>query len=118
MLHKNLDAWKRSIELCIEVYRITSKFPLTEKYGLCQQMRRASISIPSNISEGAARKSTKELIHFQYISLGSLMELETQLIVSLRLGFLKECDSVLFDEITQIRRLIQASIRNLEQKLK
>src|SRR5210317_816872 len=111
MLHKKLDSWKKSIDLSVEVFRITETFPPSERYGLSRQMRRCSISVPSNISEGAARKSTRELIHFLYISLASLTELETQLIVSERLGFLRKSDSFLFDEITQIRRLIQASIR-------
>ena len=117
MLHKKLEAWKKSVDLSIEIFRVTEKFPATERYGLCRQMRKCSISVPSNISEGAARKSTKELIQFQYISLASLTELETQLIVSERLGFLLKQDVNLFDEITQIRRLIQSSIRKLEIKV-
>lgn len=117
MLHKKLEAWKKAMDLSVEIFHITDRFPISERYGLSSQMRRCSVSVPSNISEGAARKSTKELIHFLYISLASLTELETQLLVSERLGFLKETDSVLFSEITQVRRLIQASIRNLKIKL-
>jgi four helix bundle protein len=77
MDHKDLDVWKRSMDLVVKVYQITKLFPDTEKYGLTSQMRRAAVSIPSNIAEGAARKGDKEFIQFLYISIGSLSELET-----------------------------------------
>jgi four helix bundle protein len=77
MDHKDLDVWKRSMDLVVKVYQITKLFPDTEKYGLSSQMRRAAVSIPSNIAEGAARKGDKEFIQFLYISIGSLSELET-----------------------------------------
>ncbi|MFV8360212.1 four helix bundle protein [Flavobacterium sp. LS1P3] len=77
MDHKDLDVWKRSMDLVVKVYQITKLFPDTEKYGLSSQMRRAAVSIPSNITEGAARKGDKEFIQFLYISIGSLSELET-----------------------------------------
>ena len=77
------------IELVEEVYKITAKFPKEEIYGLTNQMRRASVSISSNISEGAARGSKKEFIKFLYIALGSLAELETQIVISEKLGYLK-----------------------------
>ena len=87
--HKDLDIWKLGIELVEEVYKITAKFPKEEIYGLTNQMRRASVSISSNISEGAARGSKKEFIKFLYIALGSLAELETQIVISEKLGYLK-----------------------------
>ena len=89
MTHKDLDIWKQGIELVEEVYQATAQFPREEVYGLTNQMRRASVSIPSNISEGAARGSKKEFIKFLYVALGSLAELETQTIISERLGYLK-----------------------------
>ena len=70
MDHKDLDVWKKSMDLVVKVYQITHLFPDTEKYGLTSQMRRAAISIPSNIAEGAARKGDKELMQFLYISIG------------------------------------------------
>ena len=85
MDHKDLDVWKKSMDLVELIYDFTQTFPENEKYGLTSQMRRAVISIPSNIAEGAARKGDKELIHFLMISLGSLSELETQYLISLRL---------------------------------
>jgi four helix bundle protein len=87
--HKDLDIWKLGIELVEEVYKNTIEFPKEEIYGLTSQMRRAAISIPSNISEGATRSSKKEFIKFLYVSLGSLAELETQLIIAEKIGYLK-----------------------------
>ena len=80
--HKDLEVWQKSIELVTNVYKLTSNFPNEEKYGLVSQLRRSAGSIPSNIAEGAARQTNKEYIQFLYVSLGSLMELETQLIIS------------------------------------
>lgn len=88
--HKDLDIWKLGIELVEEVYKATAEFPREEIYGLTNQMRRASVSIPSNISEGAARSSKKEFTKFLYIALGSLAELETQTIISEKLGYLRK----------------------------
>ena len=88
--HKNLEIWNTGINLVIEVYSVTKEFPKEEKYGLASQMRRAAVSIPSNIAEGAARKSDTEFIQFLYIALGSLNELETQTIIAHRLGYIIE----------------------------
>jgi four helix bundle protein len=87
--HKDLDIWKLGIELVEEVYKNTATFPREEIYGLTNQMRRAAVSVPSNISEGAARSSKKEFIKFLYVALSSLAELETQSIISEKLGYLK-----------------------------
>ena len=85
--HKDLDVWKLSIQLVKDIYQLTSKFPSEEKFGLVAQIRRAVVSIPSNIPEGEARNSDKDYIRFLYISLGSLSEIETQLIIAEELGF-------------------------------
>jgi four helix bundle protein len=82
MTHKDLDIWKLGIEWVEKIYKMTAEYPKEGVYGLTNQMRRASVSIPSNISEGAARSSKKEFIQFLYIALGSLAELETQAIIS------------------------------------
>ncbi len=89
LTHKDLDIWKLGIELVERVHEMTAEYPKEEIYGLTNQMRRASVSIPSNISEGAARSSKKEFIQFLYVALGSLAELETQAIISEKLGYLK-----------------------------
>ena len=85
--HEQLDAWKFSMELAKAVYQMTTTFPAEERYGLSQQMRRAAVSIPSNIAEGAGRNGTKEFLNFIGIARGSLAELEPQLQLAVMLGF-------------------------------
>lgn len=87
MNHKDLDVWKRSMDLVEATYKLTQQFPDAEKFGLTSQMRRAAVSIPSNIAEGSARKGDKELIQFLHIALGSVAELETQYLIAVRLNF-------------------------------
>ena len=114
--HKDLDVWKFSIDLVVKVYELTSTFPKEEKYGIIQQMRRSAVSIPSNIAEGAGRTSTKEFANFISISLGSLSELETQLIISQKLSFL---NSISFENITndliQIRKMLLGLKKSLRK---
>ena len=86
--HKNLEQWKKSIALVKDVYSLTEKFPRTEVHSLTDQMRRAAISVPSNIAEGAARSTKKEFVQFLHISQGSLSELDTQFEVALALSYL------------------------------
>lgn len=88
--HKKLIVWQKSVELVKLIYQHSASFPSDEKFGLTNQMRRCSVSIPSNIAEGFARGSDKELIRFLYISLGSSSELDTQLIISRELQFIDE----------------------------
>lgn len=88
--HKDLNVWKKSMNLVILTYRLTGQFPKEELFGLSSQMRRAAVSIPSNIAEGHGRNSDKELIRFLFISLGSASELETQILLSNKLDFLNE----------------------------
>ena len=78
MTHKDLEVWKKSMDLVVDVYKLMKQLPESEKYGLISQIKRSSISIPSNIAEGAGRASTKEFIRFLDIATGSLSELETQ----------------------------------------
>ena len=87
MYHKDLEAWKKSIDLVTMVYSEVKKFPEDERFGLVSQIKRAAISIPSNIAEGAARFSDKEMLRFLDISIGSLAELETQFIIAENLGY-------------------------------
>ncbi len=117
MIHKDLDVWKRSIKFVTEIYKITDRFPNTEKYGLTNQLKRASVSISSNISEGASRNHRKEFIQFLYISLSSTSEIETQLIISKNLGFLNDKTEVfLLSELGIIAKMIQGLIKSLKQK--
>ena len=85
--HEQLEVWKSAMQLVKAVYQMTAVFPAEERYGLAQQMRRAAVSIPSNIAEGAGRNGAKEFLNFIGISRGSLAELETQLQLSVMLGF-------------------------------
>jgi len=96
--HKKLRAWQLGMDIALDVYRITEIFPPEEKFGLVSQMRRCAVSIPSNLSEGAARKSEKEFLNFLYISQGSLSELDTQLELSKRLDFISHSDWLALDE--------------------
>jgi four helix bundle protein len=88
--HKDLNVWKDSIELVIAIYTVTKGFPREETYGITSQIRRAAVSIPANISEGAARNYSKEFIRFLRIAQGSLSEFETLLYISLKLNYLDE----------------------------
>jgi four helix bundle protein len=85
--HEQLEAWKCSMQLVKAVYQLTACFPIEERYGLAQQMRRAAVSIPSNIAEGSGRNGVKEYLYFIGISRGSLAELETQLQLAVMLDF-------------------------------
>ena len=113
--HKDLDAWKNSIILVTDIYKITQKFPKDEIYGITSQIRRSAVSIPSNIAEGAGRNHDKEFIQFLYISLGSLSELETQLIISCNLKFINETD---YNPISLIIGVIRGQISSLIRYLK
>ena len=113
MIHKNLEVWKRSISLVVKVYAVTKLFPAEERFGLTQQMRRAAVSIPSNIAEGSARKSTNELRQFLYVSLGSLAELETQMIICERLQYFLADPSSINQDLDEIRRMLQSIIKSL-----
>ena len=103
LTHKDLKVWQKSIDMVVEIYHLTSNFPKEELYGLTSQIRRASVSIPSNIAEGYGRFSDKELVRFLFISLGSASEVETQLIICNRLNYLLEKD---FNNLSQLNNEI------------
>src|SRR5690606_28578081 len=111
--HKDLTVYKSSIDLVVSVYNLTKNFPIEEKFGLTSQLRRASVSIPSNIAEGAARSSKKEFIKYLYISLGSLAEVETQLEIAGRLKFILENE--LEEQSIYIRRMLLKLIQSLKE---
>lgn len=107
MIHTDLEVYKKSLLLVKSVYELTKKFPKEEMWGLSSQMRRAAISIPSNISEGSGRRSNKELSQFINISLGSVAELETQINISLMLNFMDSNEKdLLIKELTTIRMML------------
>ena len=111
--HKKLDVWKVSMELVQKVYIKTSEFPHAEKYGIKSQLRRAAVSIPSNIAEGAGRQTTKELVNFLHIAQGSLSELDTQLDIAKNVGFLEENSWLELDQIMlRVDKMLTAFIRS------
>ena len=116
MYHKDLEAWKKSIELVTKVYSEVKNFPEDERFGLISQIKRAAISIPSNIAEGAARFSNKEMLRFLDISVGSLAELETQFIIAENLGYFKNFE--LYEDFKEIYAIISGLKKYLLKKLK
>ena len=116
--HRDLKVWQQTMALAESVYHATAEFPLAERFGLVAQMRRAAVSVPANIAEGAARSSSKEFAKFLSVARGSLSELETQLELARRLGFvndglslLRQCNSsgqMLSRLIFSIRRRVRA----------
>jgi four helix bundle protein len=116
--HHQLDVWQRSVDFVVTIYRVTDAFPKEERFGLVSQLRRASVSIPANIAEGAARKSQKEFLHFLSNAQGSASEVETELIIADRLGFLdKNEKEKLFAELDDIGRMITGLGNHLKRNL-
>jgi four helix bundle protein len=103
---KELKIWNKAIDLTVDVYKATEKFPKEETYGLTSQIRRAAVSIPSNISEGAGRNSNNEFRHFLSIANGSSYELQTQIVISNKLALLtEETTQVLLNQIDEIQKM-------------
>lgn len=115
--HKDLEVWKDSMDLVEQIYMQTRTFPGEEKYSLVSQMRRSAVSVPSNIAEGASRYSPKEFTQFLYIGLGSLTELETQLLLSERLGYLNKKFEI-FQNLEKVRAKLLGLIKYVKTKSK
>lgn len=113
---RNLKVWQKSMDVVEEVYRLIEVLPIKERFALCDQIRRCSISIPSNIAEGHRRGSNKEFTHFLYISRGSAAELQTQLLLCQRFGY-SDDNTVnnLVDKLTEIDKMLSALIFSLSQ---
>jgi four helix bundle protein len=112
--YKKLDVWKMAVELSTEVYQMTQGFPKSELYGIVSQIQRSSVSVPSNIAEGAGRGSDKQFSQYLHIAYGSLCELETQLIISKNLKYISE------DQLNAVSGkmiLLQKKIYNLDKTL-
>jgi four helix bundle protein len=102
---KDLEIWKLSRLFCSQIYKTTSSFPDSEKFGLTNQLRRASVSVPSNIAEGCSRSSNKDFSRFLEISIGSIYEIETQLLIAFDLGYI---DQEKLDELcTDLNKIIK-----------
>ncbi len=116
--HKRLVAWQKSMDLVVVVYDLTKSFPAEEKFGLVSQMRRAAVSAPSNISEGAADRSYQQFVNFLSIAIGSLNELSTQLEISLRIGYISKIDyNKAQDLIDESLKTTFGLKRSIEQKI-
>ncbi len=117
MTHKNLEVWKRGVEYVTKIYSLTKNFPKEELFCITNQIRRAAISVPSNIAEGAARHSQKELIQFLYIALGSLQELDTQLLISKKLNYISDNDYLdIIQDNEIIGKMLVALIKAIKNK--
>ena len=115
--HKDLDVWKKSVSLVTLIYEMTKGFPKDELYGLTNQIRRSAVSIPSNIAEGSARKGNKEFAQFLYIGLGSLSELETQLIIATNLKYISsERSELIMNDLNDIRRMLVGLIKYVKTR--
>ncbi len=113
--YRDLTVWQKSIALCVQVYEACGAFPKSELYGLSDQMRRAAVSIPSNIAEGQGRQHPKEFLHFLSVANGSLAELDTQRIIAENLHFVSTEKSAHLDErITEVRKMLYALAASLK----
>lgn len=116
--HKDLEVWKKSIQIVTKIYKETANFPKEEVYGITSQIRRSAISVPSNIAEGAGRKHTKEFTQFLHISMGSLAELETQLIIANNLDYLSnQVFKDLNTFLIEIRSQLSGLIKSLQKRI-
>ena len=115
--YRDLIVWQKSVELVLEIYRATQDFPRAETYGLVSQLRRAAVSVPSNVAEGHARLSTGEYKQFLGHARGSLMEIETQILISQRLGYMNSGQSnILLNRATEVGKVLNGLLSSLRQK--
>lgn len=115
--YKDLKVWQKSIELVVEVYKATAEYPKDERFGLISQTQRSAVSIPSNIAEGAGRNHDKEFVQFLAISNGSSYELETQILVAERLGFMpKEASETICERLDEIQKMNYNLQRSLSDR--
>ena len=116
--YSDLKVWQKSMDLAVAVYESVKLLPREELYGLSDQMRRAVVSIPSNIAEGHQRSATKDYIRFLYIAKGSLGELETQIILGERLGYFEKAKTrQLYSRCEEVGRMLSGLINSLQKKL-
>jgi four helix bundle protein len=115
---KELKVWQKAYQLCLDIYYISKDFPNEEKFGLTSQIRRATVSVPSNISEGYGRRTTPDYIRSLYIAYGSNCELETQTLLSADLDYIdSETQNFLLEKISEVERMLKALIKSLESKV-
>lgn len=116
--YKELNVWTKAVSLATDIYKSTSDFPQSELYGITSQIRRSAVSISSNIAEGAGRSTSKDFTRFLHIANGSSYELETQLIISRNLGYIKNDEfESLNDSLTEIQKMLYTFIKKIESGL-
>ena len=116
--HENLEVWKKSIDFVVMTYLQTKHFPSEERFGLTSQIRRSAVSIPANIAEGAARQSDKEFLRFLAIAQGSCSEVETEILIAEKLGFLSQSNyAELKAEADSIGRMLIGLSKHLRKKI-
>ena len=116
--HEKLDVWRKAIEFVLAVYKATESFPKEEKFGLTSQVRRAVVSIPANLAEGAARSSRKEFAHFISNAQGSASEAETELLIAHRLGYLSEKQYALLQAAhDDLGKMLNGLARHVQQRI-
>ena len=116
--HKRLEAWRKSMDLVVLIYQATKNFPAEERFGLVRQRRRAAVSVPSNVAKGAARGSPRFFTSTLQIARASLSELDTQIILAHRLGYLSENDAVrLTSCVEEIKRVVNGLISSVRRRL-
>ena len=114
--YRDLITWQKAFRLSVDLYAITGDFPDSEKYGLCSQIRRCGVSVPSNIAEGYGRGTTPEYIRFLRVARGSLCELETQIFIAEELNFIPASQfEVIHDQIEECHRLLAGLLRSLNK---
>src|SRR5258705_3462528 len=117
--HEKLKLWKRAVDFVVRLYKVTGLFPQEEKFGLTSQIRRAAVSVPANIAEGAGRQSDKEFAHFLSNAQGSASELATELLIAHKLGYLTSRDyNEVSEEVDHIGRMIVGLARTVKSRIK
>jgi four helix bundle protein len=115
--YKELKVWQKAYQLCLEIYKLTKNFPKEEQYNLSSQLRRAAISVPSNIAEGYGRKTKPDYIRSLYIAYGSTCEIETQAMIAEDLGYIsRNIMANIQEDIREVERMLKALIKSLENK--
>ena len=113
--YRELIVWQKAMKLVTSIYKISQQFPKEEIYGLTSQIRRAAVSIPSNIAEGQARQSTKEFLHFLSIAQGSRAEVETQILIAQRLEYIDESNStIIINQLEELARILYGLTKSLK----
>jgi len=115
---RKILVWQKSISLVTKIYKVTRTFPKEETFGLTSQIRRSSVSIPSNIAEGSGRESNKDFLRFLYISLGSLFEMQTQLEIAKNIIYINEEEfNLLYEDSREIERMLASLIKKLKDTI-